>query len=306
MGTMAARQFRLSVLVVSVVLLAGGGLARAAQSVNVAIVGSPAVTNGGYLPTTGADFSAFMFSNLTPANVTAANLAAFDTVALNVASSEMGCDTATLSDSAKADLVSFVRNGHKLIIYDSECEGVTDGLDYSWLPFPFTTANPGAAGATGTLTIAEENVLSSDNPSDPHFIDAGALGAQTDAVGDANVMTTRDFNWCLDMSATNVNNISGPAHTYARLGSGLLIYNGLDVDEMSSTGPASWLEKIWLFELQARFNPVPIADLPCNIRVAAGAQQAAPALAPAGLGLLAAMLGLFGTLRLRNRRANHR
>jgi len=49
----------------------------------------------------------------------------------------------------KSTLVTFVHNGGKLIIYDSECPS----QDYSWLPFPFTTANPGPEGQTGQMTI---------------------------------------------------------------------------------------------------------------------------------------------------------
>jgi hypothetical protein len=121
-----------------------------------------------------------------------------DTVLLNVASPGLACDVDILSAPQKADLVAFVARGGKLIIYDSECPP----QNYSWLPFPFTTSNPGALGARGTLTIVEENFLSTTDPADSHFIDAAALGTSTDAVGDMNVMTTFDPNWCLDASGT--------------------------------------------------------------------------------------------------------
>jgi hypothetical protein len=55
-------------------------------------------------------------------------------------------------------------------------------------------------GATGTLTIVEENTLSSSIPGNPYYIDAVALGSSTDAVGDMNVMVTLDPYWCIDMS----------------------------------------------------------------------------------------------------------
>ena len=115
--------------------------------------------------------------------------------------------------------------------------------DYSWLPFPFATNNPGAFGATGTLVIVEDNTLSSSDPVSPFFIDAAAVGSRTDAVGNANVMTTRDSNWCLDMSATNVLGVTGPVLTYAKFPAGtdkgLIIYNGLDVDFLPSSPGAS-------------------------------------------------------------------
>ncbi len=226
------------------------------QSSKVAIIGSPGVINGGTFPITGAvgELGDFTFTNLAPANVNAANLAAYDTVLMNVASSQMGCNVDTLSTTAKADLVAFVNNGGKLIIYDSECSP----QNYAWLPYSFTTNNPGAQGARGTLTIIEENILSISPPGDTHYIDYVALGQNTDAVGDMNVMTTLDSKWCLDMSGTNINQVTGPVHTYAKYGSGLIVYNGLDVDYLSGgSDPVNGLRKIWVQELQAASSLLP-------------------------------------------------
>jgi len=236
------------------------------QSLRVAVIGSPVVRNGGTLPTTGVagELGDFIFTNLAPASVNAASLANFDTVVLNVASTQMACNTGTLSAGAKADLVAFVSNGGKLIIYDSECAT----QNYSWLPYPFTTSNPGQRAGRGTLTIVEDNTLSSSDSANVHYIDAANLGSRTDAVGDMNVMTTYDPNWCLDMTGTNTLGASGPVHTYARLGTpgqmGLIIYNGLDMDQIGSepTPPKpNGLRKIWLQELQQPFSP---DNLPCG------------------------------------------
>jgi hypothetical protein len=246
-------------------------------SVNVAVIDSTDVINGGAFPTTTSgptgSFTDFNFFTLTVGSVGSAALgpggvcgaSGCDTVLLNVASPGMACNTASLSAQQKSDLIDFVESGRKLIIYDSECVP----QDYSWLPFSFTTANPGAQGAQGTLTIVENNTLFSDDPASPFFIDAAMLGSQTDAIGDMNVMTTYDPNWFLDMSGTNILGVSGPVHTYASLppgtDKGLIIYDGLDVDYMwSSSAPNSAtpdgdLAKIWLQELQQLFNP---SDLP--------------------------------------------
>jgi len=249
------------------------------QSSHVAYMGSFSVQNGGTFPSTIAPFNSFFFHQVTRTTLSLANLGPggvcgattkCDTVLLNVASAGatgLACNVnGNLSAPQKADLVTFVQQGGKLIIYDSECAP----QNYSWLPYPFTTSNPGARGAFGTVTIVEDNVLSSGNSLDSHFINATILGTQTDAIGDMNVMTTRDANWCLDMSGTNVLGVTGPVHTYARFGSGLLIYNGMDVDVLGSStapnaanGPGN-LSKIWLQELQAAFNPSPVADLPCG------------------------------------------
>jgi len=252
---------------------------HAGQSVNVVVIGGSTFdptcvgwnptdanvmnyTGGGCLPLAGpaGELGDFTFTPMDPAAVSAASLAPFDTAVLNMATSAMACNSATLSPAQQADIVAFVGGGKKLVIFDSEC---VPGLDYSWLPYPFTTDNPGAMGMPGILTIVEDNTLSSNDPADPHFIDAVDLSVNTDAVGDMNVMITRDSNWCLDMSGTNYNQVTGPVHTYASYPSltdrGLIIYNGLDQDYQYAANPN--LRKIWVQELQQPFNP---SGLPCN------------------------------------------
>jgi hypothetical protein len=260
--------------------------AQAGQSANVVIIGGTLLdltnpctgysysaanfmgaTYGGCLPVTGlaGELGDFAFTAMAPSAVSATSLSPFDTAVLNMASSAMNCDTGTLTASQQADLVAFVGGGKKLIIFDSEC--YPGPVDYSWLPFPFATANPGALGGSGTLTIVEENTLSSNNPASPYFIDAPYLGSQTDAVGDMNVMTTFDPNWCIDMSGTNAVQFTGPVHTYATYPAGtdkgLIIYNGLDQDYQQYTGDAN-LRKIWVQELKQAFNP---SSLPCVVTI---------------------------------------
>jgi hypothetical protein len=253
-------------VVVSLLVFGAGLLANphTGQSVNVVLIGGPSVINGGTFPT---NFTAaegpFTFTTMSPLAVSPASLAPFDTALLNVAGSNvMRCNINNLTVSQKQDIVNFVAAGKKLIIYDSECVP----QNYSWLPFAFTTSNPGAMGATGTLTIVEENYLSSANLASTHYIDANFLGHSTDAIGDMNVMTTFDSHWCLDMTGTNALHVSGPVHTYtkypAATDAGLIIYNGMDVDYLSATGTtggSGWLRKVWLQELQQPFNPSGLA-----------------------------------------------
>lgn len=271
----------------------GGSPVRAdphpGQSVNVVIIGGSTLdlsdpcaymsptdanvmwwTGGGCLPVTGpaGELGDFTFMPMDPAAVSTASLAPFDTAVLNMATSAMACNSATLSPAQQADIKAFVGAGKKLIIYDSEC---APGPNYSWVPYPFTTNNPGAMGAPGTLTIVEDNLLSTlkGDPTctsgDTHCIDVDNLGKNTDAVGDMNVMTTYDPNWCLDMSGTNYNNVTGPVHTYAKYplltDTGLMIYNGLDQDHQSAGYDNPNLRKIWVQELQQPFNP---SMLPCG------------------------------------------
>jgi len=221
-------------------------------------------TGGGCLPVSGpaGELGDFTFTPMLPTAVSAASLSLYDTAVLNVASWAMACNTNNLSAAQQADLIAWVEDGHKLIIYDSECWTT---VDYSWLPYPFSTANPGAMGATGTLTIVEENALSSaDSTEAEYYIDYVHLGSSTDAVGDMNVMTTFSPYWCVDMSGTNVLGVTGPVHTYAKTGldKGLIIYNGLDMDYLWYND--TYLRKIWYLELAHPFNP---SNLPCGVTV---------------------------------------
>jgi hypothetical protein len=261
---------------VEVVIIGGATLDFGTPCSNPLVpLGSPfanvmGFTSGGCLQLTGptGELGDFKFTAILPSAVVASSLAAYDTAVLNVASSAMVCNANNLSTQAKSDLVAFVDEGKKLIIYDSECGAV----DYSWLPYEFTTNNPGAQGLPGTLTIAENNLLSDNDFTDPHYINAAYLGPFTDAVGDMNVMTTLHPNWCVDMSGTNANGFTGPVHTYAKTATGsnegLYIYNGLDQDYQSlPSNPyvgAAWLRKIWVQELQQPFNP---SNLPCGVTV---------------------------------------
>ena len=122
----------------------------AATSLSVAVIGGPDVINGGSLPVSIPELGSMSFTDVALGDVTAANLASYDTVILNVAGRQMSCSTATLTTQSKLDLVTWVGQGNKLIIYDSECTR-GGGVDYSWLPFPFTTNNPGAAGGLWNL-----------------------------------------------------------------------------------------------------------------------------------------------------------
>ena len=248
-----------TILVIAVCLCMLGQSALALpSSSNVVIIGGPGVYHGGTLITSGGDFNAFTFTTMSEASVSAATLAPYDTAVLNIGSD---CYN-SLTLSQEEDLIAFVADGKKLIIYDSECPTI----DYSWLPYPFTTVNPGQLGAYGTLNIVEDNTLSSNDPISPFYINAAHLASTTDAVGDMNVMTTYDPHWCLDMSGTNAVAATGPVHTYAKYpagtDSGLIIYNGLDLDYMGYM--TTELDEIWLQELQQPFNP---SNLPCGYTV---------------------------------------
>lgn len=232
------------------VLLVPNAAGAAGHGGNFPLSGFP----DGYAPTfTSGDLSLIQNGQLT----------GYDTIVL-----VQECDIAVNLANAtfKSNLDAFVSNGGKLIIWDSECQGT----DYTNFVYPFTTNNPGQAGAHGTLTDVEASALSDTNPASASYVDTAPVGSDTDAVGDANVMTSQDPHWYVDLTATNTNNVSGPVQTYARYGSGIIIYNGLDMDVIGSAfDPASpsgrdQLARIWLLDLKLGWNP---DTLPSAVKV---------------------------------------
>jgi len=232
----------------------------------VAIVPDPTSTNGGTLPSSDAAYANFTFTNLPWVNVTAGNLTSYHIVVLVI---DAGAPTPLLAPQQVTDLNNWVYNGGKLIIYDSEMSAI----DYSWLPYPFTTSNPTAAGASGQpVTYMEDNTLGNSDPTSYYYINTTQSGGNiwSDAIGDANVFITFDSHWCGDIEAENVLETVGWVHTYAVYGDGLFIYNGFDIDPLgvgtvpSSVGVGN-VAKIWLLELAQPWG----ADynLPCSRKV---------------------------------------
>jgi hypothetical protein len=274
------KKMALLVLTTLLVMLALGAVppgGAVTSSSDVVFIPSRTTGHGGSMPYLGAAYAGFTFSTMGWTSVSAASLAAYDTVVLMVPSASI-----PLTTTQESDLVAWVSAGGKLIIYDSEsASGV--GVDYSWLPYPFTTRNPGAMGySIAPIVFVENNSLGSTDPTSPYYIDtaSAATGAWSDYVGDCNTFVTFDPNWCGDIKAHNY--FSDPAsygydgsppsgvHAYARYGDGIIIYNGFDIDPMysslqpSSTGTGN-CAKIWLMELQQPWNP---DGLPCGVRVA--------------------------------------
>jgi hypothetical protein len=210
-------------------------------------------------------------------------LANYDTVVL------ISCDPMNqLDGSQRADIVDWVADGGKLLIYDSEC--FTDAsLDNTWLPCPYTTYFPGGQGATQggspwvDMEIVENNTLSSDDSESPYYIDTDKVASETDAAGDQNVFIVESTCWCGDILGTNALDDSGEimapgttgySHAYAHYENGLFIYNGLDIDNLgTSSDPTAdtgvgFLAKIWLLELEQTWDPFSgrsSCGLPCGV-----------------------------------------
>jgi len=156
-------------------------------------------------------------------------------------------------------LIDFIKAGHKLIIHDADdCTST----DYSFLPYQFTTANPGALGARGdNLILAEPSALGTDVKDTPDYLDLESWYSDVNnEIGDANTVTSRDPHWCGHLFGTNALNRNGFMHMYARYGQGLIIYDGFDKHDAKEPT----YDKLLLLELQL---PV-TAPLPCSESVA--------------------------------------
>lgn len=198
------------------------------------------------------------FTRIGPGDLSAATLAEYDTLVLSQA-----CNIGQLPKAQLNELVDWVAAGHKLIIYDSDECG--QPVDYAWLPYHFSTDNPGAMGsAQGTFEIVADDSMISADPALPSYIDSAKfVGIE---IGDANVMVTQDLRWCGNAEAVNLHGERGFVHAYALYGGGLIIYNGLDTDNISSAG----MYKLWQQELAQPWDSVtgkPMG-LPCQRRVA--------------------------------------
>ena len=79
-------------------------------------------------------------------------------------------------------------------------------------------------------------------------------------LGDASVFVAWDANWCGQLAVRNVQKVMGFALAYARLGRGLIIYDGFDNDQNLERG----YDQIAMRELSQGFDP---DNLPCAVRL---------------------------------------
>jgi hypothetical protein len=159
-------------------------------------------------------------------------------------------------------IVDWMTAGGKLLIADAD--RCTPGVNYDWLPHSFSTDNPGAQGNhNGRLDIVADTPLGSRDSQSSQLIDAAAYARDADS-GDANVMVTRDPAYCATAVATNLRGKRGAVQAYAQEGRGLIVYNGLDLDQATSEPN---LKRLWELELQLPWDRAD-GDLPSNLPVA--------------------------------------
>lgn len=163
----------------------------------------------------------------------------YDTVVLSQV-----CDIGTsVPESFKRALVSWVGDGHKLIIQDSDLCDADHVPDYSFLPYRFSTSNPGKQGASSEkLIFVDENTLANSNRDSPAFLDVDAwTGSRSDGgggggdvrneLGDSNTVKDFDEHWCGSLMTRNVLKENGFVEAYAHFRRGLIVYDGFDYDQ---------------------------------------------------------------------------
>jgi hypothetical protein len=202
---------------------------------------------------------------LQPALVRPADLvpsAHVDTVVL-----EQVCDIKTsVRADVKQALVAWVANGNKLIISDADSCGPGNVPDYSFLPYPFATSNPGGRASASALQVLEKNFLVSPDSHDPAFFDEASWrlkqnGNQSNDFGDSNTVVRYDDHWCGALFGTNVIGGSGFVMAYAHYGRGVIIYDGIDRDQNPNLAYHQYAAR----QLLLPFRPDP---LPCTLRLA--------------------------------------
>jgi outer membrane protein OmpA-like peptidoglycan-associated protein len=166
---------------------------------------------------------------------------------------------AVLTKTQTQALTDFVYGGGKMIIHDADDCTKTD---YSFLPYAFSTSNPGRHGASGAkLILVESDALGSDASDKAHYVDLRKyVDTPRQQLGDANTVITQDSHWCGHLYGANLLGHNGFFQMYAPFGEGLIIYDGLDDDDAY----IPQYDRLALFELQLPAN----AALPCDARVA--------------------------------------
>jgi hypothetical protein len=187
--------------------------------------------------------------------------AGVDTVVL-----EQICSNKTaLPGSFKRALPDWVAQGHKLIIQDSDNCGENNKPDYSFLPFPFATSNPGARGAASALRIVESNFIASPDATNPGFFDEENWrqkknGNFSNDFGDSNAVVKYDPHWCGMIVGSNDNGAMGFVVAYAHWGRGLIVYDGIDRDQDGNVAYRQYASR----QLLLPFDP---DGLPCSTRL---------------------------------------
>jgi hypothetical protein len=267
-------------LVVSLVLLQHPGRSRGATptaqgSSNIAVIPgfAPAPYPGTYgvprLPLNSPQLSSYTFTALPPNQVSAATLSSYDTVLL------YGIRWSDIPAAGQSAIDAFAAT-HKVVIWDADDTGAQS---YTNFVYPFSTlasgeGAPGGASVVSYPTIP--NVLASDSPASPYYLDPTQLVDNKHTINHMNVMHTGTKNWVPALQAADAAIPGGGwvvAWSYGKIsdGTGLLVYSGFDADALIDEVSPNYALKEMALDFAAPFQQTPAPCAPdCKLPTGGG------------------------------------
>lgn len=171
-------------------------------------------------------------------------------------------------------IISFLQNGGKLIIWDSDACSSPNYSFLSAVGAQFTISSPGQTGSSGgSLTINENNDFLLGPPAIT-AADLNTLVTSSDAVGDLNVIASSSPSWCATLTGTNIRGGTGFADAYTAPSSltgapsGMIVWDGLDTNFIGYPTPGPIMTQMILNQLAHGWGPVgspQVADLACGV-----------------------------------------
>lgn len=193
--------------------------------------------------------------------------------------------------SMESAIVSFLQNGGKLIIWDSDaCSSPNYGF-LSTVGAAFTISSPGQTGNSGGSITINENNNFLNGPITITQSSLNTLVTSTDAVGDLNVISSSSPAWCATLTGTNTLGGSGFADAYTAPGSltgatsGMIVWDGLDTNYISYSTGGQVLVNMILNQLAHGWGPAgspEVADLACGVTLTGISLAPASATNPVG------------------------
>ncbi len=173
--------------------------------------------------------------------------------------------------NTESAVISFLQNGGKLIIWDSDACLTPDYSFLSAVGAQFTISSPGQTGSFGgSITINENNNFLTGIPQTT----LNTLTSTSDAVGDLNVISSSAPAWCATLTGTNILGGSGFADAYTAPSSltgatsGMIVWDGLDTNYIDYPTPGPILTGMILNQLAHGWGPSgspQVADLACGV-----------------------------------------
>lgn len=207
------------------------------------------------LPVGASKLAGYHFSQLAADQVTTASLQSYDTVLL------YGIRWSDLSASAQQAINAFAAT-HKVLIWDADGTGPQS---YSSFVHPFSTAASGENGHANDAVVSYPggtDILASDKPSNPAYLDPNQLITDRNMINDMNVMPLRAPGWTPALVAADKSIPNGGwvlAWAYGNVGNrtGLTVYSGIDADAFSDQLKPNYAIKELALELAAPFRTTP-------------------------------------------------